>query len=231
MDNHRILEFLTALRENNSLTWMAANKKFHKDAEAQFIELVQTLIMRLAESDKSIAHLTAKDLIFRLNRDTRFSHDKSPYNPSFRAHISPGGRVPIPAGYYINVAPRNIFLGGGLFATQFPDATATVRDYIVDKGNELQDILETPKFSAHYSLMGEKLKNVPRGYPVDHPQAEYLKHKSWDVEYHLDDTVFENVDGFVDLAVKQFILMQPFNGFFNKALSGYKMPERKPKER
>jgi uncharacterized protein (TIGR02453 family) len=229
MDNRKILAFLTALRENNSLAWMAANKKYHKEAEAEFIELLQALITRLSDSDKSIAHLAAKDLIFRLNRDTRFSHDKSPYNPSFRAHISPGGRVPIPAGYYINIAPGGIFLGGGLFASQFPDATARVRDYIVENGSELQHILDDAKFSAYYSLLGDKLKNVPRGYPADHPQAEYLKHKSWDVEYHLDDKVFEDASSFIDLAVEQFVLMQPFNNFFNKALKGYKMPERKPK--
>jgi uncharacterized protein (TIGR02453 family) len=229
MDNRMVLEFLAALRENNALNWMAANKKWHKDAEAQFVELVQILIVRLSETDTSIAHLSAKDLIFRLNRDTRFSHDKSPYNPSFRAHISPGGRVPIPAGYYISIAPGNIFLGGGLFATQFPDATAKVRDYIVGHGSELQEILQAPKFSALYSLLGEKLKNVPRGYPADHPQAEYLKHKSWDVEYHIDDAVFEDADGFINLAAERFVLMRPFNDFFNRALTGYKMPERKAK--
>jgi uncharacterized protein (TIGR02453 family) len=229
MTNHTILEFLAELRENNSLEWMRMNKKLYKDAEAQFVELVQALITRLSGTDTSIAHLNAKDLIFRLNRDTRFSHDKSPYNPSFRAHISPGGRVPIPVGYYINIAPGNIFLGGGLFATQFPDATAKVRDYITGHGVELQRILQSPKFSALYSLMGEKLKNVPRGYPADHPQAEYLKHKSWNIEYHIDNAAFEDVNGFIDLAVEQFVLMRPFNDFFNKPLTGYKMPERKPK--
>lgn len=229
MDNRMILEFLAALRENNSLDWMAANKELYKDAKAQFAELVQALITRLSEADTSIAHLNAKDLIFRLNRDTRFSHDKSPYNPSFRAHISSGGRMPIPAGYYINVAPGNIFLGGGLFATQFPEATAKVRDYIVGHGNELQGILEAPAFSAQYQLLGEKLKNVPRRYPADHPQAEYLKHKSWDVEYHMDNAIFEDADSFIRLAVKRFLLMRPFNDFLNVALGGFKMPERKGK--
>jgi uncharacterized protein (TIGR02453 family) len=227
MDNHTILEFLTALRENNSLEWMSANKKRYDEAKAQFTELVQTLIIRLSETDGSIAHLAAKDLLFRLNRDTRFSHDKSPYNPSFRAHISPGGRVPIPVGYYINVAPDNIFLGGGLFSVQFPDATKQVRDYIVQHGDELERILIAPEISSIYPLVGEKLKNVPRGYPSDHPQAEYLKHKSWDIEYHIDNAVFEDTAGFIGLAVERFILMRPFNDFFNKALAGYKMPERK----
>jgi uncharacterized protein (TIGR02453 family) len=228
MDNSTILEFLTALRVNNSLEWMTANKKWYDEAKTQFAELVQTLITRLSETDRAITHLAAKDLLFRLNRDTRFSHDKSPYNPPFRAHISPGGRVPIPVGYYINVAPNNIFLGGGLFAVQFPDATGRVRDYIVQHGNELERILTAPEISSIYPLLGEKLKNVPRGYPSDHPQAEYLKHKSWDIEYHIDNAAFEDVDGFICLAVEQFILMRPFNDFFNKALAGYKMPERKP---
>jgi uncharacterized protein (DUF2461 family) len=76
--------------------------------------------------------------------------------------------------------------------------------------------------------VGEKLKNVPRGYPSDHPQAEYLKHKSWDIEYLIDDVIFGDTADFICLAVEQFILMRPFNDFFNRALVGYKMPERKP---
>jgi len=223
------MDFLSELKAHNSLDWMAANKKRYNEAKAQFAELIQRLIIGLSESDSSIAHLAAKDLIFRLNRDTRFSHDKSPYNPSFRAHISSAGCFPIPVGYYINVTPGNIFLGGGLFAPQFSDATAQVRDYIVLNGGELQDVLKAPEFAANFSLSGEKLKNTPRGYEQNHKYAEYLKHKSWDIEYHIEDIMFSDMDSFVTIAVNKFILMQPFNDFFNKALSGYKMPERKTK--
>ena len=142
MNTKTILDFLTDLSKNNTKEWMNQNKTAYKDAYNEFADLVQELIVRLSEDDPSIRYLNSRDLIFRLNRDTRFSHDKSPYNPSFRAHISSGGRVPVPVGYFINVTPEDIFLGGGLFASQFSDATGMVRDYIVKHGGELEQILK-----------------------------------------------------------------------------------------
>ena len=123
MPNVLMLDFLADLRENNSLDWMHAHKKRKKEAQNAFLELVQGCIADLAETEPCLAALDAKDLAFRINRDTRFSDDKSPYNPTFRAHISPAGRMPVPVGYFVSVTPGGSFAGGGLFAPHFKDAT------------------------------------------------------------------------------------------------------------
>jgi uncharacterized protein (TIGR02453 family) len=125
METKVILDFLHDLSKNNSLDWMKNNKKYYERAKTECEMLIQKLMDGISLFDSSITDLLPKDLMFRLNRDTRFSNDKSPYNPSFRAHISPAGRTPIPAGYYLNIKPENIFLGGGLFVAQFPEATKT----------------------------------------------------------------------------------------------------------
>ena len=130
MPNVLMLDFLADLRENNSLDWMHAHKKRKKEAQNAFLELVQGCIADLAETEPCLAALDAKDLAFRINRDTRFSDDKSPYNPTFRAHISPAGRMPVPVGYFVSVTPGGSFAGGGLFAPHFKDATRMVRDRI-----------------------------------------------------------------------------------------------------
>lgn len=226
MNTKLILNFLTDLSNNNSLDWMHANKPAYKEAYDEFAELVQELIVLLSESDPSIRYLNSHDLIFRLNRDTRFSHDKSPYSPSFRAHISSGGKLPVPVGYFINITPDDIFLGGGLFASQFKDATTMIRDYIVKHGDELEQILSDPEFSKYYTLMGEQLKNIPRGYE-DHTQyGEYLKYKSWFIESHISPDGFLNAEQFLATAKEQFIRMKPFNDYLNKALVDFKMPTR-----
>lgn len=98
MPNVLMLDFLADLRENNSLDWMHAHKKRKKEAQNAFLELVQGCIADLAETEPCLAALDAKDLAFRINRDTRFSDDKSPYNPTFRAHISPAGACRCPWG-------------------------------------------------------------------------------------------------------------------------------------
>lgn len=167
-------------------------------------------------------------MIFRLNKDTRFSKDKSPYNPTFRAHISSAGKLPIPVGYYVSIEPGNrSFLGGGLFAPMFKDATTMIRDYITEHGAEFETIVMAEDFRKHFVVMGEALKSVPAGYDSVHPQAAYLKNKSWYLEYPVPDSQLMDTDGFMSEAEKIFALMQPFSNFLNAALKDFRMPERK----
>lgn len=227
MNTELILKFLTELSENNNRDWYHAHKAEYKEANEQFEELLQDLILRIGETDSSILHNIPKELTFKLVRDTRFSHDKSPYNPAFRAHISSKGKLPVPVGYYIMIKPDGqSFLGGGLFADMFKDATTMVRDYIVKHPGEWQQIIEAPDFKEHFKVRGTALKNVPGGYDKEHPQAEYLKFKSWFLEYPVSDEVIKDADRFSDLAVDIFQKMKPFNDYLNQALEGFKMPER-----
>ena len=137
MDTMLIKNYLSELSINNNREWYHANKDTFKKANAEFEEFLQALILEIGKFDSSVLHNTPKDLTFKLVRDTRFSHDKSPYNPAFRAHISSKGKLPVPVGYYIMIKPGNqSFLGGGLFADMFKDATQMVRDYIVQNGQE-----------------------------------------------------------------------------------------------
>lgn len=127
MDIQLILKYLSDLSENNNREWYHAHKDENKAANAEFEVLIQTLIFRIGEFDNSILHNDPKSLTFKLVRDTRFSHDKSPYNPAFRAHIFSKGKLPVPVGYYLMIKPDNqSFLGGGLFADMFKDATTMI---------------------------------------------------------------------------------------------------------
>ena len=101
MNTQLIIDYLSALGMNNNREWYHANKKDYKKANDEFEELIQTLILEIGKFDGSILHNNPKDLTFKLVRDTRFSHDKSPYNPAFRAHISSRGKLPVPVGYYL----------------------------------------------------------------------------------------------------------------------------------
>ena len=227
MDMKLILKYLNDLSENNNREWYHAHKAENKEANAQFEELIQTLILRIGEFDTSILHNQPKKLTFKLVRDTRFSHDKSPYNPSFRAHIASKGKLPVPVGYYLMIKPGGrSFLGGGLFADMFKDATAMIRDYITEHGEEFEEIIHAPEFQKYFRVQGTSLKNVPAGYDKEHPQAEYLKFKSWYLEYSVADEVIADAEQFVEEAVKLFEIMKPFNDYLNKALEGFQMPTR-----
>ena len=153
MDTRLILSYLTALEENNNREWYHQHKAEYQKANAQFEELVQALMLRIGEFDQSVLGHLPGELTFKLNRDTRFSHDKSPYNPAFRAHISAGGKLPVPVGYYLMLRPGDrSFLGGGLFADMFKDATKMVRDYITEHGSQWEAIITAPSFREHFTV-------------------------------------------------------------------------------
>ena len=227
MNMKTILKFLTELSENNNREWFHAHKTEYKEANSEFEKLLQELIIRIGEFDSSVINNIPKELTFKLNRDTRFSHDKSPYNPSFRAHISSMGKMPIPVGYYIMIKPNDqSFIGGGLFADMFKEATAMVREHISQNGGEWEKIINACDFSKHFKVLGTSLKNVPSGYEKDHPQAEYLKFKSWYLEYPIKDIQLDDAEAFLTQSTELFRIMKPFNDYLNKALDGFKMPTR-----
>ena len=221
-----LLDYLSDLERHNDRAWYQETAGRRREAAEAFEALLAGLLPRIQAFDDTIPLLSPRDLTFKLVRDTRFSHDKSPYNPAFRAHIGPRGKLPVPVGYYLCLRPGGrSFLGGGLFADMFRDATALVRDRIAAQGGAWAQIVEDPAFQARFSVGGTKLKNVPRGYDPAHPQAEYLKHKSWYLEVPVADGALLAED-FPDRAEDCFRGMQPFNAFLNEALAGFQMPDR-----
>ena len=101
-----------------------------------------------------------------------------------------------------------------------------VRDHIAQNGKEFEAILNEPAFQEHFTVQGLALKNVPTGYDKSHPQAEYLKFKSWYLEYFIKDEELLNADAFLSKAAGLFRIMKPFNDYLNKALAGFQMPKR-----
>lgn len=222
-----ILSYLTALELNNEREWFHDHKAERDQANQEFEDLIRELMFGIGKTDPSILGYEPKELTFKLVRDTRFSHDKSPYNPTFRCHISSKGKLPIPVGYYLSIHPHDkSFLGGGLFTDMFKDATTMIRDYIRDHAQEFIDIISASGFSQNFKVSGSTLKHVPSGYPNDSPVAEYLKYKSWYIESFVPDRFIEAPTEFIKYATEKFLLMKPFNDFLNSALKDFIMPSR-----
>lgn len=225
--NNNMLSYLSDLENNNNRDWYHEHKKENKEVFADFENLIQQLILEIGKQDASILHNNPKDLTFKMVRDTRFSNDKSPYKPVLRCHIAPAGKLPVPVGYFLYISPGNrSFLGGGLFADMFKNATDMIRKHIYENSEEFLNIINDPKFSENFKIDGTSLKNVPKEYSADSPAAEYLKYKSWFIEYYVNDEKFENISNFVKFAAEKFLLMKPFNDFLNRALKDFVMPER-----
>lgn len=225
--NNVILDFLSQLAENNSREFFHAHKGEYERAAAEFEEIVGRLMCAVSAFEDGVMNFSPKELTFKLNRDTRFSADKSPYKPAMRAHISAGGKLPVPVGYFLYIEPNGkSFLGGGLFADMFKDATDSIRRAIADNGAQFESILAAQDFKDNFTLSGTALKKVPANFDAAHPQAEYLKYKSWFIEDNFPDDLLADKDAFVDYAADKFKKMKPFNDFLNRALKDFRMPTR-----
>jgi uncharacterized protein (TIGR02453 family) len=113
------LRFLSQLKKNNNKPWFDSHRVAYEAARIDFGNFIQLLIDALQKQDPSITGLTARDCLFRINRDIRFSNDKTPYKSNFGASIKRGGRKSGFAGYYFHLEPGASFVGGGLW---MPDA-------------------------------------------------------------------------------------------------------------
>src|SRR5438046_10083390 len=78
----------------------------------------ETLIDEVAKFDRSVAGLDAKNSVFRIYRDVRFSKDKSPYKTHFSATLMGKGKACGVAGYYFHLEQGNSFLAGGIHMTE-----------------------------------------------------------------------------------------------------------------
>lgn len=225
MNRECMLSYLADLEFHNEREWFHANKPLYKQAVREFEALVESLILEMAKTQPAMLNYRPRDLTFRLMRDTRYRKDKSPYNPSFRAHLSPAGKRSIPVGLYLKIQPGGrSFIGGGLFTDMFREATLMVREYIAAHGEEWEAILGAPSFASRFTLQGTALKNVPRGYDTSHPEAAYLKHKSWYIAYPVTDEQVTRSD-FTALAMEVYAALLPFTDFLNRALAGFVLPE------
>ena len=214
-----ILDFLKKLKKNNNRDWFADNKKKFVEAKDAFEPAVQKLIDGISKFDKSLAEVEAKQCIYRIYRDIRFSKDKTPYKTNFGAVMGKGGRKSTTAFYYIQVEPGdNSFIAGGLYMPE-GEKLKKIRQEIDYNPDDFKKILNKKSFKQYFpEIEGEKLKKAPKGYAPDDPNIELLKHKSYIVVHRFTDAQVLNND-FTKDCIKMFKEMKPFNDFLNMAIS------------
>jgi uncharacterized protein (TIGR02453 family) len=215
--NKDIINFLKALGKNNNREWFIENKTLFNKARSEFEAYVQHIIKKVSEFDIGIGALLAKDTIFRIYRDIRFSHDKTPYKTNFGAFISRGGRRGRYAGYYLHIEPEASMLAGGIYMPP-PDVLKAVRTDIYENIEEFKGIIGSKEFKGYFGgLWGEKLKSVPQGFPKDFKDGDLLKFKHYTVAMDVPDRELTD-EGFTEKVIKVFKVLKPFNSFLNNAV-------------
>lgn len=211
-----IFNFLADLRENNNRDWFNQHKDRYLSSKEKFDLLIQNVIDGLAVKDKSFEFLTAKQCVYRIYRDARFSANKQPYKTHFGASINPGGRKSGFAGYYLHISPEQIMMGGGIYKPEAKSLKA-IRDHIFENPEEYKAILNGAAFKTLYpEVQGEKLKRAPKGFPKDFADLELIKNKSFFVVRHTE--VIEDQSALEQEILQSFEIQAPFNKFLNQAL-------------
>lgn len=218
MIDKNTLSFLKDLKKNNNKEWFDANRKRYETERKKFIDFAGELIKNLSKFDPTVADVDPKSSIFRINRDIRFSADKSPYKTNFGISISKGGKRSSYCGYYLHVEPGQIFAGGGQYAPS-PEGLKAVRDEIYFNTPEFEKILNSKSFKAEFNGLDEieKLKNAPKGYDKDHPSLPYLLHKHFVVSRPFTDEEATSPD-FLKRLESLFKAQKPFVDFMNRAV-------------
>lgn len=212
------LKFLKQLAKNNQKEWFDDNRKTYETVKEEFEATVKVVIDKCTSFDKELAGLEVKKCLFRINRDVRFSKDKSPYKSNMGASISPGGKKSATPGYYIHIEPGKSFLAGGCWQPE-PETLAAIRQEIDYNTVEFKKIMNAKEFKTYFKDLSKenKLKTAPKGYPKDHPELSLLQHKHFIMEIPLKDSevLDKNFPAYVS---KVFKAMYPMNQFLRKAM-------------
>jgi uncharacterized protein (TIGR02453 family) len=208
------LKFLSDLRRNNDRTWFAENRARYEAARDNYAKFVQAVIDEIVRFDPILKGLEAKSCVYRINRDIRFSSDKTIYKTNFGAFMVRGGRKSADRfpGYYLHVEPGQSFISGGAYIPPAPWLNA-IRERIAEDGERLVRILGSREYKKYFNgLEGEKLKLPPRGYSKDHPYIELIKMKSFLPEKSLVDAEVTAPD-FLETVTGAFRAMKPLIDF------------------
>mgnify|MGYP002631236601 CR=1 FL=1 len=212
------LAFLEDLAQNNTKEWFKANQKRY---ESELKKPGRAWIEEINETLATVAPdwvTPAGKAINRINRDIRFSKDRTPYNThlwaGFQHQGSAKGTAP---AYYVGLSPTGFGVGCGSWAPPKPQVD-NLRGHIAANHEELTELLATLENNGFNPLEGDAYKRVPKPWAADHPAGAYLKHKGFHTRIEFDRELALSDEGLPEIA-KRFAQMKPLVDFLYAGLS------------
>ena len=228
-------QFLRDLGRNNEKVWFEAHRDvYEREVREPMRLLVETFDARLRSLAPEIVG-DPKRSMFRIYRDVRFSRDKAPYKTNAGAwfyHRDAGRKVGREgegggAGFYFHIDPFRCFMAGGLWMPARP-ALQRIREAIAAQPTALARLTSAPAFRRRFDGLSDevKLRRVPRGFPPDHPAAEWLKLESFTAAAPIEQNVITS-PRLVDRLCRDFEPLVPLVRWLNRAL-GYQPAKARP---
>lgn len=213
------LQFFIELAPNNHKDWFDLNRKrYEKSVKEPFKDFVEHIIKEIAKTDASFKDLEAKDCIFRINRDIRFSKDKTPYKMNVSAVVTPEGKKSKAVnGVYFEFGPEHVRVYGGVYEID-KDDLLTVREGIANDLKGFQEAYSNPRFKKVFgTILGEKNKVIPKELKEAAEKEPLIFNKQWYFYAQFDaETVLDpKLD---QLLLDCFEAGKPVEHYFNKLI-------------
>lgn len=222
-----IIEFLRRLAAHNDREWFAAHKPEYLAVKDIIDATASRFIALVAEYEPRVAHMQPKDCTYRIYRDTRFSHDKTPYKTEVGIFVNACGKKSETMGWYLHLSPGGSFFAAGT-GWSSPPVLKAIRQGIYDETDDYRAIVESPEFRRTYPQLGmDCLKKVPKGFPADWEYGAYLKPRLFGAQTPLDNAIFAT-DEWVEAlrpCVEQGALLNRFYNFFVYEALGMEQPD------
>ena len=211
-----VFSFLEDLKENNHREWFQNNKTRYQEQYNYALQFADELLLRMKQID-TIETISGKKSLFRINKDVRFSKDKSPYKTNIGGALTRATKY-LRGGYYFHIEPGNCFLGGGFWAPS-PEDLKHIRLQIAADPEPLQQILSSEEFIATFrQLEGEKLKSAPKGFNKDHHAIDLINYKQFLLIKKLTDEEVQSKQ-YLETVVSTFQAMRPFFDYMSEILT------------
>jgi uncharacterized protein (TIGR02453 family) len=215
------LQFIEDLKKNNDRDWFQANQDRYEFYKKDYRDTVDEFLDAMKPLDDTLEQLEFKDCSYRINRDIRFTKDKTPYKTHMGIWMCEGKKKTNLAGYYVHIEKGAAFAAGGLY---WPDAAdlKKVRREIDGFHDELEEILAADDFKKVFGKLESNdtntLKSSPKDFDKNHPAIEFLKLKSFMSTTPISDKELTSKTFAKDIS-KKLVVIKPLIEFLNRALT------------
>jgi len=215
------LDFLKELKKNNSREWFEQNKVIYQAYKDDIIFFTEHLLLELEKLDLSIANadLVPKKCLTRVNRDLRFSKDKTPYKNYVLVVFNKNAPHGNTAGYFIHIEPGNCMVGGGVWQTT-PEYLKKIRQEISYSFDEINGIISSKQFQDTFpsGIQGQnKLKKFTDFLEKSEKEVELHKMKGFCTKELISDKVLTSKDA-IKTIMNYFETTKPLIEYLNKAI-------------
>lgn len=221
MFSKETLTFLSDLENNNNRDWFHGNKKtYEKFVKSPLKDFTQTMIDEVLGEKAFLNNIQPKDCLFRINRDIRFSKDKSPYKTNLGVVISEGGKKDSTTpGMYIEISHKHLRLYSGCY-TLNKEQLLNVRETLFNNTERFLSLANDPKFvNAFGEIRGERNKRIPKPFSEIQDTFPFILNKSF---YYFKEYTAETIlkESLVKDLITDFEIAKPMNTFLFEALRG-----------